>query len=86
MEWYLLIWCVPFRRKHCFCPAGTAYTRSGIVVATDSSLNQSGAVATAYMAKIGRLPARSVAVFGQLSSIRPGLTRILALGDCTEIV
>jgi hypothetical protein len=42
-------------------------------------------VAAAYVAKDGRLPARSVRSFGQPSSIRPGLTRILALEDCPEI-
>ncbi len=32
-------------------PVGTAYTRSGIVVATDGSLKKSGAMGVAYVAK-----------------------------------
>jgi len=63
-------------------PAGTAYTRSGIVVATDGSLKKSGAMGAAVVAKDGRIQARSVAVFGQPSSIRPELTGIaLALEE-----
>ncbi len=57
-------------------PVGAAYTRSGIVVATDGSLKKSGAIGAAYVAKHNRLPSRSLAVFGQPSSIRP------ALEDC----
>ncbi|MFM9151927.1 MAG: hypothetical protein ACKOPU_06645, partial [Candidatus Planktophila sp.] len=49
-------------------PAGAAYTRSGIVVATDGSLKKSGAMGAAVVAKDGRIQARSVAVFGQPSS------------------
>ena len=64
-------------------PVSAAYTRSGIVVATDGSLKKSGAMGAAYVAKDNRLPSRSVAVFGQPSSIRPELTGIaLALEDC----
>jgi hypothetical protein len=60
-------------------PVAAAYTRSGIVVATDGSLKKSGAMGAAYVAKDNRLPPRSVAVFGQPSSIR-GIA--LALEDC----
>jgi ribonuclease HI len=64
-------------------PVGAAYTRSGIVAATDGSLRKSGAMGAAYVTKDNRLPPRSVAVFGQPSSIRPELTGIaLALEDC----
>ena len=64
-------------------PAGAAYKRSGIVVATDGSLKKSGAMGAAVVAKDGRIQARSVAVFGQPSSIRPELTGIaLALEGC----
>ncbi len=62
---------------------GAAYMRSGIVMATDGSLKKSGAMVAAYVAKDDRLLPRSVAVFGQPSSIRPELKGIsLALGDC----
>ncbi len=58
------------------------YTRSGIVVATGGSLKKSGAMGAAVVAKDGRIQARSAAVFGQQSSIRPELTGIaLALGE-----
>ena len=64
-------------------PAGAAYMRSGIVVATDGSLKKCGAMGAAFVAKDGRVQARSVAVFGQPSSIRPELTGIaLALEEC----
>ncbi len=64
-------------------PVGAAYTRSGIVLATDGSLKKSGAMGAVYVAKDNRLPSRSVAVFGQRSSIRPELTEIaLALDEC----
>ena len=64
-------------------PASAAYTRSGIVVATDGSLKKSGAMGAAVVAKDGRMQARSAAVFGQPSSIRPELTGIaLALEGC----
>jgi hypothetical protein len=36
-------------------PVGAAYTRSGIVVATDGSLKKSGATGAAYVAKDNRL-------------------------------
>jgi hypothetical protein len=71
-------------------PVGAAYTRRGIVVATDGSLKKSGVMGAAYVAKDNRLPSRIVEVFqvgpGQPSSIRPELTGIalagLALEDC----
>jgi ribonuclease HI len=73
----------PSSREAQLGPAGTAYTRSGIVVATDGSLKKSGAMGAAVVAKDGRMQARSAAVFGQPSSIRPELTGIaLALEGC----
>ncbi len=69
--------CLSSREARLGPPAvGAAYTRSGIVVARDSSLKKSGAMGVAYVAKDNRLPSRSVAVFGQPSSIRPELTGI----------
>ncbi len=50
-------------------PVGAAYTRSGIVVATDGSLKKSWAMGAAYAVKDNRLPSRSVAGFGQPSWI-----------------
>jgi hypothetical protein len=50
-------------------PAGAAYQQSGIVVATDCSLKRCGSMGASFVAKDGRLPARSVAVLGQPSSI-----------------
>ena len=73
----------PSSREALLGPAGAAYTRSGVVVATDGSLKRSGIMGAAMVAKDGRLPARSATVFGQPSSIRPELTGIaLALEDC----
>ena len=64
-------------------PAAAAYTRNGILVATDGSLKKNGIMGAAMVAKDGRLASRSVAVFGQPSSIRPELTGIaLAVEDC----
>jgi hypothetical protein len=52
-------------------------------VATDGSLKKNGIMGAAMVAKDGRLASRSVAVFGQPSSIRPELTGIaLAVEDC----
>ena len=73
----------PSSREALLGSAGAAYTRSGIVVATDGSLRRDGSMGAAMVAKDGRLPARSVAVFGQPSSLRPELTGIaIALEDC----
>jgi hypothetical protein len=73
----------PSSREALLGPAGAAYTKSGIVVATDGSLRSDGSIGAAMVAKDGHLPARSVAVFGQLSSLRPELTGIaLALEGC----
>jgi hypothetical protein len=68
----------PSSREALLGPAGAAYKRSGIVVATDGSLKKSCAMGAAFVpvAKDGRMQARSVAVFGKPSSIRPELTGI----------
>ena len=72
----------PSSREALLGPACSAYTRSGVVVATDGSLKRNGSMGAALVAKDGRLPARSAAVFGQPSSIRQELTGIaLALED-----
>ena len=64
---------------------GPAYSLSGLVVATDGSLRDSGAMGAAYVSIGGRLPPQSVSVFGQPSSIRPELTGIaMALKDCSD--
>jgi ribonuclease HI len=73
----------PSSREALLGPAGTAYTKNGIVVATDGSLKRDWSMGAAMVAKDDRLPARSVAVFGQPSSLRPELSGIaLALEDC----
>ena len=75
----------PSSREALLGPAGAAYTRSGIIVATDGSLKKNGIMGAAMVAKDGRLPSRSVAVFGQPSSIRPELTGLaLALEGCPD--
>ncbi len=48
-------------------PAGAAYMHSWIVVATDGLLMKCGSMGAAFVAKDGRVQARSVAVFGQPS-------------------
>ncbi len=75
----------PSSREALLGPAGAAYTRSGIVVATGGSLKKSRIMGAAMVAKGGHLPARSVPFFDQPSLIRPELTRTriaLALVDC----
>jgi hypothetical protein len=66
----------PSSREALLGPVGAAYQHSGIVVATDGSLKRCGSMGASFVAKDGRLPARSVAVLGQPSSIRPELTGI----------
>ena len=73
----------PSFREASFGPAAAAYNQSGIVVATDGSLRKNGAMGAAFVSKDNRLPARSVAVFGQPASIRPELAGLaLPLEDC----
>ncbi len=47
----------PSSRKALLGPAGAAYTRSGIVVATDGSRKKSGVMGAAVVAKEGRMQA-----------------------------
>jgi hypothetical protein len=54
----------PSSREALLGSAGAAYTRSGIVVATNGSLRRDGSMGAAMVAKDGSLPVRSVAVFG----------------------
>jgi hypothetical protein len=76
-------WCSTSSQEALLGPAGAAYTRSSIVVATDGLHKKSWIMGAALVAKGGRLPACSVTVFGQQSSIRPELTGIaLVLEDC----
>jgi hypothetical protein len=73
----------PSSREELFGLAGKAYTNNGIVVPTNRSLKRDGSMGAVMVAKDYRLPARSVAVFGQPSSLRPELSGIaLALEDC----
>jgi ribonuclease HI len=73
----------PSFREASFGPAAAAYEKNGIVVATDGSLRKNGAMGAAFVSKDNRLPARSVAVFGQPASIRPELAGLaLPLEDC----
>ncbi len=46
----------PSSREALLGPAGAAYIRSGIVVATDGTLKKSGIMGAAMVAKDGRLP------------------------------
>ncbi len=66
-------------------PAGSAYSLSGLVAATDGALKKNGSMGAAYVSIGGRLPPRSVSVFGQPSSIRPELTGVaMVLKDCPD--
>jgi ribonuclease HI len=74
-----------FSREALLGPDGAAYTRSGIILATDGSPKKNGITGAAMVAKDARLASRSVAVFGQPSSIGlgPELTGMaLAIEDC----
>jgi hypothetical protein len=77
----------PSSREALLGPTVAAYTRSGVLVATDGSLRRNGSMEAALVAKDsdGCLPARSVSVFCQPSSIRPERTgNALALEDCPD--
>ena len=66
----------PSAREAALGPAGPAYQHQGITVGTDGSLKSNGAMGAAFVAKDGRMPARSVAVYGSPSSLRPELTAV----------
>jgi len=66
----------PSAREAALGPAGQAYLHPGVTVGTDGSLKSNGAMGAAFVSKDGRIPARSVAVYGSPSSLRPELTGI----------
>ena len=66
----------PSAREAVLGPAGKAYLHPGVTVGTDGSLKSNGAMGAAFVSKDGRVPARSVAVYGSPSSLRPELTGI----------
>ena len=66
----------PSAREAALGQAGAAYRHSGVTVGTDGACKGDGAMGAAYVSKDGRLPARSVAVYGSPSSLRPELTAI----------
>lgn len=69
-------------REAAYGPVGLAYQYPGAIVATDGSLKDDGRMGAAFVSMGGRIPARSVAVFGSASSTRPELTAIaLALEE-----
>ena len=73
----------PLGREVAYGPTGAAYQYDRIIVATDGSLKDDGSMGAAFVSMGGRIPARSVAVFGSASSTRPELTAIaLALEKC----
>jgi hypothetical protein len=76
------------RYEYLLGPAGSAYSLSGLVAATDGSLKKNGfngSMGAAYVSIGGLLPPRSVSVFGQPSSIWPELTGIaMVLKDCLD--
>ena len=57
-------------REAALGPVGPAYSLSWLVVATDGSLRKNGAMGAAYVSIGGRLPLRSVSIFGQPLSHR----------------
>ena len=70
-------------REVAYGPTGTAYQYDGILVATDGSLKEDGSMGAAFVSMEGCIPARSVTLFGLVSSTRPELTAIaLALETC----
>ena len=64
----------PSAREATLGPAGNAYHHPGVTVGTDGSLKSNGAMGAAFVSINGRVPARSVAVYGPPSSLRPELT------------
>jgi ribonuclease HI len=75
----------PSAKEATLGPAGAAYGLSGITVGVDGSCKSDGAMGAAMVPMGNRIQARSVAVFGSASSIRPELTAItIALEDCPE--
>ena len=77
----------PAAREAALGPAAAAYRKEGIVVATDGSLKEDGAMGAAFVSLGERLPARSAAILGPPSSVRPELAGIaMACEDCPREV
>jgi len=75
----------PSAKEATLGPAGAAYGLSGITVGVDGSCKGDGAMGAAMVPMGNRIQARSAAVFGSASSIRPELTGItMALEECPE--
>ena len=75
----------PSAKEAILGPAGAAYGLSGITVGVDGSCKDDGAMGAAMVPMGTRIQARSVAVFGSPSSLRPELTGIaIALEECPE--
>ena len=64
-------------------PVGAAYSKEGVVVATDGALMNDGAMGAAFVALGDKVPACSAVVFGSEASIRLELTGLaMALEEC----
>ena len=66
----------PSAREAALGPAGAACRHKGVTVGTDGACKSDGAMGAAFASKDDSLQARSVAVYGSPSSIRPELTAI----------
>ena len=63
----------PSAREAALGPDAAAYRHKGVTVGSDGAMGSLGA---AFVSKDGRLQAKSVAVYGSPSSIRPELSAI----------
>ena len=73
----------PSAREVMHGPVGSAYANEGVVVATDGSLKHDGSMGAAFVALGDKVSARSAAVFGTETSVRPELTGLaMALEEC----
>ena len=66
----------PAAREWILGPAGAAYNFPAIVVGGDGSKRGDVGMGAAFVSKDGRIPARSAAVFGPPSSLRPELSAL----------
>ena len=64
----------PSAREAALGPAGAACRHKGVTAGTDGACKSDGAMGAAFASKDDRLQARTVAVYGSPSSIRPELT------------
>ena len=69
--------CCPSAREVLQGPVGAAYSKEGVIVATDGTLKHDGAMGAAFVALGDWVPASSAAVFGSETSIRPELTGLV---------